>query len=135
MKFVGHNLVYVTQMVLRYHNERIFGELRPFIDQITTGLPESLRSDLLRAQEACLIVPTGEYPLQINVGLNVYDYVFRGENLEFGSKDYALMWGDELRDAFDNSEEFDMAEFLSLFWLKRRSGLGIASAVQVSPAV
>ena len=90
MKFVGHNLIYASQMVFRHHHQQIFQELSKFFYEITTDISSQLQKDLLYCQRKWIIVPGQKYPETIQVESNIFDYILREANQESGKMLYEI---------------------------------------------
>jgi hypothetical protein len=126
IKFVGHNLMHSSQMVLRHRNQETLADLEPFLMEITDTVEKELRSDLLHAQKSWLILPEKQYPCQIQVNSNLYDYVLRGSTLSYGAKNYELDYVSEVKEVVDDFGQGNVGQFLEMFWMKRRWGPGTA---------
>ena len=132
LKFVGHNLMHATQSVLRYRSEQTFESLRPFFETVTEELLPDLQQDLIRSQEACVIVHGVEYPQNIDFGWNVYDYVFQSKDLDRVKSSYEIDYVSELLQFTPNIRNQSMTEFLNMFWMKRRWGPGTAETKRLN---
>ena len=124
--------MHATQSVLRYRSEQTFESLRPFFETVTEELLPDLQQDLIRSQEACVIVHGVEYPQNIDFGWNVYDYVFQSKDLDRVKSSYEIDYVSELLQFTPNIRNQSMTEFLNMFWMKRRWGPGTAETKRLN---
>ena len=125
MKFVGHNLVYASQIILRFHDRQVADELASFLRGITRDLPPDLQAALFTVQEYCLLQHGVVYPRSFNVQWNIVDYLFANEELRPEDCEYIADYNPELRESVPGISEQILSEFMNMLWFKRRVGPGM----------
>ena len=125
MKFVGHNLIYASQMVFRYHQQAVYNEIKPFLLAKTGSLDTQLQEDLLKAHESSLLKFGVKYPQSFELYSNIVEYIFADAELKSGCYSYSAQYSRELSESVPGFSELGIHDFLNVLWFRRRLGPGV----------
>ena len=132
MKFVGHNLIYASQMVFRNFYQSVLDDLTPFFNEHTKDVDPQIRDDLIYSQGRWMIVPGRVYPETLVVGSNLFEHILHKSDLQCDKHTYSLDLIPEVRAYVPDIEAQKLTDFLNMFWMKRRWGPGTAETKLLS---
>lgn len=128
LEIFGHNLLWLSQMVFRYHARAVLEELRPFLLELEPGLSPACRRDLVRAQASAVILHDQRYPCELALESNLVDVALSGALLDDAAASrYRVDYRPEVRAAAGDLAALAPADFLYLLYYKRRIGPGMAT--------
>ena len=128
MDMGGHNLIWISQIVLRYRGRKVFDELLPFLDTYGERLPPRIKRDLLEVQQHALLFHGESYPKRFSVGANLVESVFGSQELHEGGRyEYQVDYHSEVRASEPRIDSMRINEFLYMLYSRRRISAGTAT--------
>jgi len=128
----GHNLMWRSQMIWRFHGAAVLAEVDDFVNDVAGDLDRRGREDLRLAQRHAVVLHAVRYPFEFEIGSNLVDAALADSAWDRGrASRYRVDYRPQLLEQVPNVAGLRHDELLRILYAKRRSGAGIAAMVSL----